>query len=382
LARRGLRSARRLPIARAEGPLVLRRISGAPSTLLTSHEFVMGCRRHAVERKRLVSVAVGYALVVAGFFGVGLYDHYASATPPTGAPPSSTAHPCTPGAPPPGGAVATLAPRGSPVDSIAFGRGLGTQVREFEFTVADERLATARCLPMQVNPFLRVDDGDSAQLDPQRIGAEAKVIGRQVLVTVAVMRTDARFAPSGTYSGTVSIVDPRIERVDIPLTMTLAYPVWQLPLVVLLLTVPVAVGYLWLLKGSFHGGRPDADVKISLGQFDDYAFSRNGILAIGAGTASAVLVFAATYLRAPTWGSSFVDAISLFGAMFAAFAAASTPVTAAGTDRYDPLAVNGTSGPQRADPPSSTATTTPAGPPPGPSPALRAAPAPRAEISS
>jgi hypothetical protein len=104
----------------------------------------------------------------------GLYDHYASATPPTDAPPSST-HPCTPGAPPPGGsAVATLAPRGTPVDSIAFGHSIGTQVRQFEFTVTDDRLATATCLPMQVNPFLRVDDADSAELEPQRISAEAR----------------------------------------------------------------------------------------------------------------------------------------------------------------------------------------------------------------
>jgi hypothetical protein len=324
-----------------------------------------------VERKRLMSVAVGYALVVVGFFGFGLYDHYASATPPADAPPSST-HPCTPGAPPPGGgAVATLAPRGTPVDSIAFGHSIGTQVRQFEFTVTDDRLATAACLPTQVNPFLRIDATDSAQLDPQRISAEVRVAGRQVLVTVAVMRTDARFAPSGTYTGTVSLVDPRIERIDIPLTMTLAYPVWQLPLVVLLLTLPVAIGYLWLLKGSFHGGRPDADVKIPLGQFDDYAFSRNGILAIGAGTASSVVVFSATYLRAPTWGSSFVDAITLFGAMFAAFAAASTPVTAAGSDRYDPLTRTRSSGPQ-----ADSATTPTAAPP-----ALRAARAP-AEISS
>jgi hypothetical protein len=106
----------------------------------------------------------------------------------------------------------------------------------------------------------------------------------------------------------------------------------QLPLVVLLLVLPVAIAYLWLLKGSFHGTGP-----VTVEQFDAYAFSRNGILAIGAGTASAVLVFSATYLSSPTWGTSVTDGIALFGAMFAAFAAAATPVTAAGTDRADPL---------------------------------------------
>ena len=145
-------------------------------------------------------------------------------------------------------AAIVLEPRGTPVDSIAFGRNVGTQSRQFEFTAMSDQLASG-CLAMQASPFLRIGEADTAQIDPERIHARADVIGRQVRVTVSVTR-DARFAPSGAYTGTVEIMRPRVERVDIPLTVTMSYPVWQLPLVVLLLTIPIAIGYLWLINGK------------------------------------------------------------------------------------------------------------------------------------
>jgi hypothetical protein len=136
------------------------------------------------------------------------------------------------------------------------------------------------CPLTHVNPVLRVGGTDTSQLDTAHIRATATVIGRQVRITVSVERNNARFAPSGTYVGTVSIIDPRIERVDIPLTVTMSYPVWQLPLAVLLASIPLAIGYLWLLKGSFHGRAPLADQRVTAGDFENYVFSRNGILAL------------------------------------------------------------------------------------------------------
>jgi hypothetical protein len=283
---------------------------------------------------RLGVLALLYVGLVGYFVITGLQEHSSTTT---GVAQASSA--CAPGNVPTGTAIpAQLAPHGAQVESIAFGRGLSNQLREFEFSVTDPagRLAGATCLPAHVNPFLRIGQAESAQLDPSRIDVAAAVSGQQVLVSVTMRRDNATFAPAGSYAGTISLVDPRIERVDIPLTVSMAYPIWRLPFVVLLLVLPIAIGYLWLLKGSFHAGSSNTTV-ITLWQFEDYAFSRNGILAIGAGAASAALVFSGTYLTSPTWGSSFVDAITLFGAMFAAFVAASTPVTAAGTDRSDSL---------------------------------------------
>jgi hypothetical protein len=253
------------------------------------------------------------------------------------------AEPCRPGAVPPATATsATLAPLGTPVQSVALGHHLETQVREFEFGLTDPSglLRDATCLPVHVNPFLRTGTGDSAELDRRHIDAAVSVSGGEVRLTLTLRRTDLDFAPPGSYTGTVSIIDPRLERVDIPLAVTLAYPIWQLPLVALLLVLPAAVLNLWLLKGSFHAG----DRQVTVQEFDDYAFSRNGVLAIGAGVAAAVLVFSTTYLSEATWGTSFVDVLSLVGAAFAAFTAAATPVTAAGTDLGDSLTRSDTGG--------------------------------------
>jgi hypothetical protein len=283
-------------------------------------------------RWKLAAGGILYLAVLVYFSASGLMDHYkttrhgttvaaaANQSCPLGAPPSATMKP------------AQLAPRGTQITTIAFGRDLSIQVRDFEFDVVDTShlLESAQCLRVRVSSFLRDGTTESAQLDRSRIQASATISGQQALVTVTIPRTDAAFGPSGSYTGTFSLIDPRIERVDIPLTITLSYPVWRLPFVVLWLVLPVAVGYLWLLRGSFHGRK---NQPLSPKAFEDYVFSRNGILAIAAGTTSAALVFSAIYLRSATWGTDFVDAIGLFGSMFTAFVASSAPVTASGSDQ-------------------------------------------------
>ena len=281
-------------------------------------------------RWRLGTVVVVYAVALLALGGWGFARALAPPEPAAGAAPPCVVDAAVATAPAP----VKLAPLGTPVTSIAFGRGLSEQDRQFEFTLAEPLPArNPACLQVRVNPFLRTGDGASAELDLSRIRAGAAVAGRQVLVSLTVDRSSVHFAPPGSYTGTVSIVDPRVERVDIPLTVSLSYPVWQLPLVALLLVLPVAVTNLWLLKGSFAKNLQTVTVAL----FDDYAFSRNGFLAIGAGVAAAVLVFSTTYLSSPTWGVSFVDVLSLFGGAFAAFTAAATPVTAAGVDNSDSL---------------------------------------------
>jgi hypothetical protein len=253
---------------------------------------------------------VVYLAAVLGLAGWGWHDHSALSAQPVQASASCAAA----AAPKTGQAPAQLTTHGTQATTIAFGRDLTTHSRVFEFDATDQaRLLTeGSCVRARVGDFLR--DGTEpggGQLNADDVNAFAQVRDGGVLLTVTMTRADTAFGPAGLYTGTVSLDDPRIKRVDIPLTVSLAYPVWQLPLVVLLLVLPVAVTYLWLVKGSFHGV---ALSRLTLAGFDSYAFSRNGIMAIGAGAASATAVFAA------------------LGALFAAFATASTPVTAAGAD--------------------------------------------------
>ena len=126
-------------------------------------------RRWRFWRTRLTSVGVGYAVVVGAVLWWGLAAMHA---PEGGAP--APAPSCPVGAVPGTGAKpATLAPLGVPVSSIAFGRELVTQEREFEFTTTDPAglLGGATCLPVHVNPFLRTGDGPSAEIDGSRIAS-------------------------------------------------------------------------------------------------------------------------------------------------------------------------------------------------------------------
>jgi hypothetical protein len=285
-------------------------------------------------------VVVLYLGTVGWLFATGMDEHGERLPAPAAEEANTANNDCPTGSPPPGTQKpARLAPRGTPVQSVAFGRALGTQTRDFEFALTDPyrllspaRTRPANCLPVQVGEFLRAGQVQSAELDADQIGATARVTGQQVLIRVVLQRQDPGFGPSGVYAGTISIVDPRTERVDIPLTVSLSYPVWRLPLVVLLLVLPVSVTYLWLVRGSFRAAG-HAGHTVNFEELDDYMFSRNGLLAVGAGVGAAIVVFSATYLRSPTWGGDFVDAIGLFSAMFAGFAAASAPVTAAGQEQ-------------------------------------------------
>ena len=140
-------------------------------------------------------------------------------------------------------------------------------------------------------------------------------------------RVHASLGDPGTYTGVVSIVDPRANRVDVPFTVTLSYPAWPLVVAWFLLMLLPATIYLWLLRGSFA-----AEAGLTWEMFHAWFFSRNGVLSVGAGAAAAVAVVVATYVRADAWSGDGAAWIALFAAMFTAFAAASAPITAAGKD--------------------------------------------------
>ena len=224
-------------------------------------------------------------------------------------------------------ARATLTLQENTSTTVTFGRGTDQLEREFDYTIADPDgiLSGATCLQVEVSPFIR-DTGD-AQLERKRISAVATVSGDRALIVVNFDRTWAALGDPGSYAGVVRVLDPRVERTEVALQLTMSFPFWQLPLAISIFMLFPAIVYVWLLKGSFG----DAGA-LSITKFQNFVISRNGILAIGAGTVAAVGVYSATYLSGPTWGSSSAQVLTLVGAAFAAFATASTAVAAAGAD--------------------------------------------------
>jgi hypothetical protein len=155
--------------------------------------------------------------------------------------------------------------------------------------------------------------------------ANAKVVGNRAVLTVDLSRDGDRLGMPGSYSGSVRIIDPRVERRDISLQVTMSYPYWQFPVAMLVFVLFPALIYVWLVKGSFTSqmkkaspdkpAAPDEPVVLTAITFQNYVFSRNGIISIGAGVVAAVSFISATYLSGATWGSDITQWITLFGGM-------------------------------------------------------------------
>ncbi|TDW22654.1 hypothetical protein [Kribbella kalugense] len=238
---------------------------------------------------------------------------------------------CAPSDPEAKKALATVAARGDPAVSIPFGRGLNSQTRVLEYVIDHPSglIGTAEtCLRVESSQFLR--STADATLRTDMITTQAVAKGTRLLISVTVNRSRKSTSAPGAYTGSITVTDPRVERVDIPMTISLAYPFWQVPLGLVCLILLPATLYVWLLKGSFTG---EKGKWLSFEDFASYLLSRNGILAVGVGTVAAGGGFAASYLGSATWDADAKSLVALAGAAFSAFVAAATAVTAAGSDQ-------------------------------------------------
>ena len=229
---------------------------------------------------------------------------------------------------------ATLALRGASVVAVNFGRGANAQARliEYEIEDPDGALDDAECIEVQVGPFIR--DTGAGQLDRSSIRTTETVRGNRLAVEVIFDRRNAGLGLAGSYTGVISVVDPRVQRVDTPMTVTMAFPVWQFPLALLVGVSLPAMAYVFLLKGSFGSGTNEPGPgEPAAKRFGEYLAGRNGWLAFITGMTATLGVFSATYLSSATWAWEGQEIAALGTAMFGAFVTGATAVTAAGADR-------------------------------------------------
>jgi hypothetical protein len=237
---------------------------------------------------------------------------------------------CTGSAPAPGKQLATMTGQGQANTTIVFRRYLQLQTRELRYVIDDPSsvLNGAGCLQVHAGQFLR-DSGD-AQLNLSAITATGVLEGDLLRVDIEFDRTTDSLGQAGSYTGVISILDPRVQRLDIPMTVTMAYPTWQFPLALFVAVLLPAVIYLWLLKGSFQG---TAGSNMTARHATGYLLSRNGLLAVAAGSAAAFGSFTALYLTSATWDADPLRYIALMTGTFGAFIAAAAGVSAAGVDK-------------------------------------------------
>jgi hypothetical protein len=208
--------------------------------------------------------------------------------------------------------------------TLQFNRALATKTLTIQYGISGA--ATILNSGPHQFPRLRVvntlgfirDDQDP--LPGDHVHLAAWVQSGRVLLKVCVRRSTAGLADPGTYQGTVSILDPRVGRVDVPVVITMSYSNWRWILGLLVLAVLVGAWYVWVLQS-----KADRDLAIDWG-FLDYYTSMLGLLSAGAGVVAAFGVYTATYLNSTSWGSSSTQVFALFGAMFSAFLAGSATV--------------------------------------------------------
>lgn len=203
--------------------------------------------------------------------------------------------------------------------TLAFDRALTTKTLTIQYGVTGTIKGGRKHPRLQVTQldFLR---SDQVALPGSRVKVAAWYQNGRVLLKVCVDRSGAKLADPGSYQGTVSIVDPRVNRVDIPIVVTLSYPSWQLVLELLVLTAFAGSWYIWVLQKKEPGDRA-----ISW-DFVRYCGTMLGALSIAAGVIAAFGVYNATYLNSTGWGSAAEQPLTLLGVMFGAFLAGAASV--------------------------------------------------------
>jgi hypothetical protein len=167
---------------------------------------------------------------------------------------------------------------------------------------------------VHTDPFVRDDD---AVLVDSQIMTHAQSDGKTLILTVCFIREKqhSSLGDPGVYTGSVTIDDSRLKSaVTVPITVTLQYIHGILLLWLYLLVLIPGTWCLWVIKTSREGDNPFLDRSIW-----HWFKTVNGVVSVVAGGVAAFGVYVATYLRDPTWGSSALQPLALYGAMFSAF---------------------------------------------------------------
>lgn len=245
----------------------------------------------------------------------------------------------------PGTAPAHLQLRSDQTTTLALHRTLGEQDLQVTYDIsAGLPAAWNRPEPLllraELSPLTR-DDG--AVLRPTfgvagsavvLATTRAAVVNGRLVVYLCVDRPGTPYVTDpGTYTGIVTVSGPALTTTDLPVTVTMSYPFWSLVLGLLVLASVAGSLYAWLLYATRTGQNADpkpaddlstVSLWVGLRRFHSWILTLGGLVPSIAGVSAAVSVYIAFYLSDDTWGNNVIQALTLFGAMFAAFVTAAT----------------------------------------------------------
>lgn len=226
--------------------------------------------------------------------------------------------------------------------TLHFGRSESVRALDIDYrpavmanTSADEATSAAAATSLRgqlTSPALQLDISqfrrdDGAVLSPDLVKTRANVIGDdRVRLSVCVDRRSAHaLGDPGTFRGTVSIIDPRVTRADVPLQIDAADPHWPLPFFLVLIAVIAGSWMTWVIREK----TPETRFFLPREWFA-WGGTAIGIICIVAGSAAAVGTYLTTYLTRETWGTTLSDYATLLTGAFVAFMGVTTSLQVAG----------------------------------------------------
>ncbi len=229
----------------------------------------------------------------------------------------------------PKGRPPSLALKPGQSSTLALGRSLGHKGRQLDFELQGGKnvLSQGSLLAVDFDPFVRSDDTD---LNRANYSARAEFLDGRVRLRICLART-GRTSPSdggprvstadaGTYEGTVSIVDPRVARTDVPFTFTVAYPYWPRVLAIVVVTEIAALCWTWVLRRE-DSANPKA---VFSHEFWSWLGSGVGIASAGVAAVAGVGAVIAIYVNSDTWALDVAGLVALVTGVFGAFVTAAT----------------------------------------------------------
>jgi hypothetical protein len=194
---------------------------------------------------------------------------------------------------------------------------------------APARLREGRFLEVSLSDIRR-DDG--TRVPEASVSAWAKVVNDsnlELVLCVAPLANEEEVDP-GTYTGVLSVIDWRVTRIDVPVTVELQFNRWPVLLTLLIGTLAIAAFTLFngtkQLTGDVAGLHPQ-----TMRDFGVWMISNP--VAIGTGVVAAAAIFANQYLADPAWSGRTAEVFALIGAVAAAFLGAATVAAGVGPDR-------------------------------------------------
>jgi hypothetical protein len=225
-----------------------------------------------------------------------------------------------------------LGVRQGEITNLAFGRSFETKRLTVSLEPKDQRpiRARPRRLRLLISEFRRSDD---ARFPTRAIHAQARVEQQLVRMRLCIERLPE--IDPGTYTGSLTITDPRVREVAVPIIITVAYPHWSIPAYLLILVILSGAVYVYGLHQKL-GPTEQIFSRASGGRILRWLSQWGGVVALVTGSAAALSAYTASYLASPDWGANTSQFLGLIATSFTAFVTASSATQVAARKAGEP----------------------------------------------